>query len=92
MRDRTTFPQLRYHEIFAGEEHGHQIYQPELNLRLSVRLQEKRTRTGKDVYKRQIQDVIDFKGDYKEYATGTDERVQDHGITTVSYTHLRQRS
>ena len=28
-----------------------------------------------------IQDVIDFKGDYKEYATGTDERVQDHGIT-----------
>lgn len=27
------------------------------------------------------QDVIDFKGDYKEYATGTDERVQDHGIT-----------
>ena len=47
MRDRTTFPQLRYHEIFAGEEHGHQIYQPELNLRLSVRLQEKRTRTGK---------------------------------------------
>lgn len=47
MRDRTTFPQLRYHEIFAGEEHGHQIYQPELNLRLSVRLQEKWTRTGK---------------------------------------------
>ena len=28
-----------------------------------------------------IQDVIDFKGDYKKYATGTDERVQDHGIT-----------
>lgn len=28
-----------------------------------------------------IQDVIDFKGDYKKYATNTDERVQDHGIT-----------
>lgn len=40
MRDRTTFPQLRYREIFAGEEHGHQIYLPELNLQLSVRLQE----------------------------------------------------
>ena len=28
-----------------------------------------------------IHDVIDIKGDYKKYATGTDERVQDHGIT-----------
>ena len=32
MRGRSTFPQLRYHEILAGEEHGHQIYLPELNL------------------------------------------------------------